>query len=239
MAAEFVTITWTELDVGGGGLNGVVRFTPNTTWTIGPDSYEPAPRQFPVIDSAGQSVPLLACDSPGLSPAPPLAWYQVTVAIDGIPRRTFSSFINEANGASQTLAFLEDQQIFTTPTPPLGPYMPLAGGAYAGGVAPGGGSLADTATVTIDAAGGNDFTVTLTRSTLLATPLNPRDKQKLLIQTIQGGPGGWVLSYSAGWLFLPNPGAPSPVLGTAPGTRNYLLFRYDAGLAQWVLLAFL
>ena len=40
MAAEFVTVTWTELDVGGTGLYGQIRFTLSGAVSIGGTTYE-------------------------------------------------------------------------------------------------------------------------------------------------------------------------------------------------------
>jgi len=240
MSLTTVTVTGTYTDGEGTPLTGTVRFTPNATLTDTTDDQVISP--VPVIvtlDSAGHfSVPLYATDNPDLSPS---GWaWQVTEMIAETPKRTWvtrtwSTFIAHADGATQALGSLQP----ATGGPALASYMPLAGGRFTGGVGPGGGTVADAATVTLDASAGNDFTVTLTQNTLLATPLHPVDRQKILIQVIQGGGGGFVLSYSAAFAFLPNSDAPSPVLATAPGSRNYLLFRFDAALGQWVLLAFL
>lgn len=239
MTVETVTVTWTEQDIGQAGLNGTVRIVPSGIFTIGGVDYNPVPKIYPITSSTGHTdPPILALDNPGLIPALPNCYYTISTLIPGLPAEPFTAQVLFANGASQTLAFLRGQQVFPV-APPSGPFMPLGGGQFAGGVSPGGGSLTDAATLTIDATAGNDFTVLLTQNTLLATPLNPVDKQRILIQAVQGGPGGWLLSYSAAFAFLTNPGAPVPLLGTAPGARNYLLFRYDAGLEQWVLLAFL
>lgn len=236
MPIETVTVVWTEEDIGQAGLNGSVRFVLSSAVSLGPVTYEPVPRIYPITNSAGQTTPaILANDTPGLQP--PGSFYTISVLIPGMPPRVIFANVDLANGASQTLSELAQQHL--EPTPDYQGYMPLSGAPFLGATAPAGGPLNDTSTVTIDASTGNDFTIPLTQNTLLATPLFPVDRQKILIQTVMGSPGGFVLSYSAGWLFLPNPDAPVPLLETAPGSRNYLLFRYDAGLAQWVLLAFL
>ena len=240
MPLSVVTVTGTYTDGEGTPLTGTVRFTPNTMLTdTANDQVVGAVPVIVTLDSAGHfSVPLYATDNVSLSPA---GWaWQVTEMLAETPKRTWVTrtwvtFIAFADGATQALGSLQP----ASSDPALVSYMPLGGGGFTGGVGPGGGTLTDGATVTIDASAGNDFTVTLTQNTLLATPLHPRDRQKILIQAVQGGSGSFVLSYSAAFAFLANPDAPSPVLGTAPGTRNYLLFRFDAGLGQWVLLSFL
>lgn len=235
MAVTLVTITWDELDIGSAGVSGSVRFTlsqaleDTTTGAI----YEPGARSFPIVNGVGQSVPLVPNDSDELTPDD--TYYTIIIAVSGQPPRSMLKLINADLGTTQALGELPA----AVPLADAPLAMPLAGGQFTGGVGPGLRTLTGAATVTIDAALANDVTLTLTQNTLLATPLNPKPGQRLLVQAIQGGGGGWVLSYSAGFAFLPNPDAPSPVLGTAPGSRNYLLFRYDAGLAQWVLLSFL
>lgn len=234
MAAELVTITWTEQDIGQAGLNGSVKIVLSGEVFLGPVSYEPLPKIYQILNSAGQTTPpILANDTPGLQPNN--SYYTISVLIPGLPPRTFSAFVNFANGPTQTLTSLTP----IVPAANYGAYMPLTGASFTGGVGPAVKTLSDAATVTIDAALVNEVTIPLTQNTLLVTPLNPKPAQKLVVKTVMGSPGSFVLSYSAAFAFLSNPGAPVPVLGTAPGSRNYLLFDYDAGLAQWVLLAFL
>jgi hypothetical protein len=240
MTLSKVTVTATYTDGEGVPLTGTVKFTPTAALTDTTD--DQVIGRVPVtvtLDSAGHfSAALYATDNSALSPA---GWaWQVTELLSEAPHRTWvtrtwTTFVAFSDGATQTLGSLMP----ATDDPAFTAYMPVTGGQFTGGIGPGGGTLTDGATVTIDAAAGNDFTLTLTQNTLLATPLNPRDRQKILVQVIQGGGGGFVLSYSGGFAFLPNSDAPSPVLATSPGSRNYLLFRYDAGLGQWVLLAFL
>jgi hypothetical protein len=133
MSLETVTITWDETDIGQAGLNGTVTFAPNTTWTdtLGGTVIEPQPLTFPVLDSAGQTIPLAANDSPGLLPSG--SFYVITVKINGLPPRQFDAFINFANGATQALGTLNP--LVTVPA--MLAYLPLpSGGPPAAGQVP-------------------------------------------------------------------------------------------------------
>ncbi len=232
MSLNLVTVTWTEIDIGLAGLNGSVRWVPNTAWTdnAGSQIIEPYPRSFPVTNSAGQTVPLVATDNAGLTPAQPLKYYNVTVVVPGIPVRNFSTFLNFASGATQTLSSLN--QIFPVP-PPSGPFMPVGGGPFLGGVAPAVVQLSYAATVAVPALLANDFRLTLTGNATLANPTNLADGQMIKFRVTQDGIGSRLLSYGTAYDFGT---AGAPTLSMTPNKMDIIGFEYDAILSKMCYL---
>ena len=230
MAAQFVTVTWTELDIGGAGLNGSIQLLLSGPVIIGGTIYEPAARSYPVISSAGQSVPVVANDSPGISPTN--SYYTVTVQVAGALRRSFVCFINFANGASQTLASLQAQQ--AQPAASYGAYMPLNGGQFTGPAAPAVLPVTWASSLTIDPTKANEFRTTLAGATTitLGTPL--WDGQKAVLVLTQDGTGGRAVTLSG----VDYGAAGAPSWSTAPGARDLAGLRWNAQAATWDLLAF-
>jgi hypothetical protein len=137
VALETVIITWNELDVGLGGVAGVITFAlsqPLTDTTDG-QIVEPVPERYPFSSSTGTSGPLTANDN--ASALPSGTYYTVTVNIQGLPSRSFTAPVNHANGASQTLAFLQSQAI--VPSQPMSSYLETTGGTMTGPLALDGG----------------------------------------------------------------------------------------------------
>jgi parallel beta-helix repeat protein len=135
MTLQTVTVTWNEQDVGAGALAGNVTFQLSAVEADQADGIEfhpqPAKTYF-FIDGTGSSDPLVANDNGGLAPAG--SYYKVTVAIAGQQPYTFTTLINFANGASQTLAFLYANQ--AVPAAQYSQYLPLPSGTPAAGQVP-------------------------------------------------------------------------------------------------------
>jgi hypothetical protein len=105
-----------------------------------------------------------------------------------------------------------------------------------GALAPSVVTLADAATITFDASQGNDFRVTIAGNRTLATPINPTDGQKIVVQVTQGSGGSFTLSYGSGFEF--STALPQPTLSTAAGDTDLLAFVYNAAKTRWLLAAF-
>jgi len=229
MAAEFVTVTWTELDVGGTGLYGQIRFTLSGAVSIGGTTYEPVPLAFPVINSAGSTTPILANDSPGA--LTPNSYYTVTVGIHGQPPRVFTTFINFANGASQTLASLTPVQ----PATDYAAFMPLSGGQFTGAVAGNVVTVTDGPTPTLNAGLANHFRWTLGANRTVPLPSGGFDGQLVLLDLIQDGTGGRTVTWAGGYDF----GAASlPVLSTAAHAEDTVGLQCNTPAGGWKVLAF-
>lgn len=112
--------------------------------------------------------------------------------------------------------------------------MPTAGGTFTGAVMSATVALADAATIAVNAALGNIFTVTLGGNRTLGTPTNPAAHQIIMFEVTQDGTGSRTLSYSAIYEF--SAGAPAPILSSAAGTTDYLLFIYSATASKWRFL---
>ena len=105
-----------------------------------------------------------------------------------------------------------------------------------GALAPDVVNLADAATIAVDASQGNDYRVTIAGNRTLATPSNPADGQKIIIQVTQGSAGAFTLSYGSGFEF--STALPQPTLSTAAGDTDLLAFVYNAAKSRWLLAAF-
>jgi hypothetical protein len=114
-------------------------------------------------------------------------------------------------------------------------YMPLSGGQFTGAVAGAVVSVADGATIEIDAALGSTFRVTLGGNHEL-TVVNPGfDSQKIVVEVTQGEGGPWTLTYSSAFDFG---AAGEPVLSTATGDEDDFGLSYKAATGKWKCLAF-
>lgn len=101
-----------------------------------------------------------------------------------------------------------------------------------GYIAPAVVALTDGATISVNAAKGNDFRVTLGGSRTLASPTNPVDGQRIDVQVTQDGTGSRTLSYGAAYEFASS--LPAPALSTAPGVTDILSFIYNAAKGKWL-----
>jgi hypothetical protein len=108
---------------------------------------------------------------------------------------------------------------------------PLAGATFTGYVAPAAGILTFGSTIAVNAALGNDFTVTLTASTgTLANPSNSTAWQIIRFHITQGTGGSFTLSYGGVYDFGT---AGQPTLTTTAGKVDVLAFQYDPNLTKW------
>lgn len=134
MALEYVTVTWDEEDVGAAPLGGYISFQLTADLqdqADGIDVRRNPPKTYFFAGPSGSSDPLVSNDS-GVTPTGTA--YVITVAIRGQQPVTFTSQINYANGASQTLAYLQANA--AVPTTQYGQYLPLPSGTMTPGAVP-------------------------------------------------------------------------------------------------------
>lgn len=111
----------------------------------------------------------------------------------------------------------------------------LAGATFTGKIAPAVVPLTFGASVALNAALGNVFTLTLTASTAtIAAPTNPVDGQEIALRVTQGGSGSNTLAFNAIFDFG---AAGAPTLSTSVGKVDILRFQYSAALAKWCMLS--
>jgi hypothetical protein len=97
-------------------------------------------------------------------------------------------------------------------------------------------TLADAATVAVNAALGSDFRLTIAGNRTLANPTNPTDGQKITFQITQGSGAPWTLTYGTAYEFSSS--LPQPTLSGAAGRTDLLGFIYNAAKGTWLLAAF-
>lgn len=95
--------------------------------------------------------------------------------------------------------------------------------------------LTDGATIAVDAALGNIFTVTLGGNRTLSNPTNPNRGQKIIIRVKQDGTGSRTLSFDTKYRFSTD--LPSPTLSTTGGKTDYLGFIYNKDDDKWDYIA--
>jgi hypothetical protein len=105
-----------------------------------------------------------------------------------------------------------------------------------GALAPAVVSLADAATIAVDASQGNDFRVTIGGNRTMGNPSNPTAGQQIIFQITQGSAGSSTVTWGSAYEF--SAGLPSPTLSTAAGQTDLLGFIYSAAKGQWLLAAF-
>jgi hypothetical protein len=117
--------------------------------------------------------------------------------------------------------------------------LPLTGGTLSGPLVVGGAlsttpvALTDAATIAVNAALSDVFTVTLGGSRTLGTPSNPTSGQSITVEVTQPGSGGpYTLSYSGGYAFTAS--TPQPSLSTTAGDTDYISFIYNATSSLWI-----
>ncbi len=103
-------------------------------------------------------------------------------------------------------------------------------------VAPAVVSLADAATIAVDASLGNDFRVTIGADRTMGNPANPADGQKITFQITQGSGGSASITWSSAYSFAT--GLPQPTLSTTAGQTDLLAFVYNAAKGKWLMAAF-
>ena len=231
MSLEYVTLTGTLPNpLQGAAVTGVASFVLSGWTPAAADSelFPPAPAPVPVISGEQWSAVLLASDS---SDIPPGTFWTVTFTIDQIAFPfTFSFVLNHAAGATQDIAGLAHVE----PTASMAAYMLLTGGQFLGAVAPAVVDLADGPVISISAAAGNLFRVTLGGNRVLSVS-GGMDGQLFRVEVVQDATGGRTLSYGAGFDF----GAVGAVvLSTAPHARDVLGIARNAVAGTYEVLAF-
>lgn len=230
-ALAYVTLTL-DLDDGSGNypVSGTASFVPSAVLT---DAGVAVIGQQPVTVSfrAGSLpvVSLLATDNSGPLPTG-WTWGVTFSGITGAPAG-FSFFLPYASGATQVMSDLIPVSSGTTFTA----YMPLSGGQFTGAVEPAAANLTDGATISLNAALGNLFRLTLTGNHTLANPTGGTDGQLIRVEVTQGGSGGYSLSYGAAYDFGTDG---VPALSTTAGDTDVLGFGYKATAGKWYCLAF-
>lgn len=98
-------------------------------------------------------------------------------------------------------------------------------------------ALTDAATIAVDAAVGDVFTVTLAGNRTMGAPTNPVDGRTALFRIRQDATGSRTLSWNAAFAFATN--LPVPVLSTAANKVDYVGFIYNGVTAKWECLSYL
>jgi hypothetical protein len=97
-------------------------------------------------------------------------------------------------------------------------------------------TLTFSSTLSVNAAAGNTFRVTMTGNTTISAPTNPVDSQKITFELIQDATGSRTVTWSssAGGYDFGTAGA--PVLTTTASKRDLAGFQYSSSLAKWMYL---
>lgn len=111
MSVSLVTVTWSVEDMALAGVTGSITFTlsqPVTDTSTG-NVYLPSPsRNYPFTGVPGESDALIANDSPSLNPQG--TYYIVTIA-GNTASYTYNVALDHADGATQTLGTLLENQV--------------------------------------------------------------------------------------------------------------------------------
>jgi hypothetical protein len=112
---------------------------------------------------------------------------------------------------------------------------PASGGTLTGYAAPAVVGLTQAGgTVTVSAAAGNDFRLTLTASGwVIANPANPADGQQIIFGLTQGTGGGYTVTWGTAYDFG---SGSAPTLSTTAGKLDVIGFKYYASISKWVFL---
>lgn len=111
----------------------------------------------------------------------------------------------------------------------------LAGATFTGAVAMTPVALTDAATIAVNAALGNQFTVTLGGNRTLGTPSNPTTGQINTFWFTQDGTGSRTITLSGGYSFGTD--LTSVVLSTTPAAVDRMTCQYSG--SSWVVTGFL
>ena len=231
MPLQYVQLTLDLYDgTGNYPVSGLATFTPSAVLTdAGVEIIGQQPVTVTFRAGSLPSVSLLATDNSGPLPAG-WTWAVAFTGITGAPAG-FSFFLPYSDGSAQLLS----NQIPVSSGTSFTAYMPLSGGQFTGPVEPAVVSLADGATISLNAGLGNLFRVTLGGNRTLANPSGGTDGQMIRVEVTQDATGSRLLSYGAAYDFGSEG---TPVLSTAATAMDVLGFGYDAGAGKWRCLAF-
>jgi hypothetical protein len=98
-------------------------------------------------------------------------------------------------------------------------------------------ALTDAATIAVDAAVGDVFTVTLAGNRTMGAPTNPLNGRTALFRIQQDATGSRTLTWNAAFAFATS--LPVPVLSTAANKVDYVGFIYNGVTAKWECLSYL
>lgn len=96
-------------------------------------------------------------------------------------------------------------------------------------------NLTDGANISVNAALGNIFTVTLGGNRQLDNPTNPNRGQKIIVRVKQDGTGSRTLTFDTKYRFSTD--LPSPTLSDGAGDIDYLGFIYNKDDDKWDYIA--
>lgn len=261
MALNYVTLTVTEQDAGQDAGTGTVTITPTSAVTaagVTVVSQVPVTRQ---LSAGSASVQLVATDNAGTSPAAGFWAYSILLPGWTAPVTYLVDFVN---GATQRLDNLTPVIAKTTYGPAAtggvtsfnsrtGAVVPQSGdytAAQVGALAAKAGStsvpaadlspqvvaLTDAATITVNAAAGNHFWVTLGGNRTMAAPTNAADGQVISFELIQDATGSRTLTWTAGAGGYAFGSGTAPTLSTAAGATDQAAFRYSSRKGAWLYL---
>lgn len=94
-------------------------------------------------------------------------------------------------------------------------------------------ALTDASTITVNAALGNVFTVTIASSRTMGAPSNPVNGQHITFLITQGGSGSNTITWNAAYDFGT---AGTPTLTTTLGDTDIIGFIYSSGASKWLCL---
>lgn len=232
MALSYVTLTGS---LGAGAIGATAIFTPSNWLTDAADAQLLPPEPVAVRLSATGTftTSLLATDNAAPLPAG-WTWTAVFAGISGVAPNTFSFRLPFANGSVQDISAV----VTVTPASPVASYLPTTGGTMTGPLTLTGADLAatpvaltDATTISVNAAAGNNFRVTLGGSRVMGNPASPSDGQRITFEVIQDATGSRTLSWGSAYGF--SAAIPQPVLSTTPGDHDFIAFTYSAATALW------
>lgn len=93
-------------------------------------------------------------------------------------------------------------------------------------------TVTEAPTTTIDCNNGNSQILTLTGNRVMAQPVNLQDGMEIDLLVVQDGTGSRTLSWNSIFLF---PNGLAPTLGTAPGSIDRFIMKYNAALTRWTV----
>jgi hypothetical protein len=97
-------------------------------------------------------------------------------------------------------------------------------------------TLTDAANIAVDAATGDEFTVTLGGNRTIDAPTNPINGRMMLFRLRQDATGSRTITWNAAFAFTT--GLPAPTLSTGANKIDYVGFVYDSTTAKWHCLSY-
>jgi hypothetical protein len=254
---NYVELTLNVLDATGSPVsNGTAVLSP-TQQLLAPEGViVPAPVSVPFNGLGSPAVKLLTNDNPDLT-SEDWAWFIQFVGIpNSVP---FAFQLLSSGGESQLLSEVAQVPItgngpfqpvipwpsgspsvgevpvyegpgsITWGNPGAGSYLSLSGGTMLGWFAPDVVTLADAASVPINAAAGNVFEWSLGGNHTLQLPTNPTVGQAIIVDILYEG--SFVPSFAAGYSFGTDG---QPAWTSVTGRVDKVGFRYSGLLSEWL-----